>query len=77
MNRIADLTLNGKPYSEWPEYIHVGTNGYVAGFFSQLPAMSHGLVKIGPRDKDGKPLAAPERPDVPVEAVLFADSLRK
>ncbi len=77
VNRIADLTLHGKPYSQWPELIHVATNQYVSGFFDKLPALSKGLVKLVARDKLGNPVAGFETPRIPPEPALFAEGLKR
>lgn len=59
LNRVKDLTLNGKPYDQWPEYIHVSTSSYIAGHIDQVGPMSYGLVSFSPLDKMGKKINAP------------------
>ncbi len=77
VNRIAELTLHGKSYSQWPELIHVATNEFVSGFFDKLPALSKGMVKLVARDKHGQPISTFHTPKVPPEPALFAEGLKK
>lgn len=76
LNRLADLKLNGVPYSAWPELIEVAATQYTAGYLVQLPARTHGLLQLSFRNKSGEPTPFPERLDVPGEAFLFAESFR-
>lgn len=77
VNRLAEVKLHGKPYSEWPEFVQLATNSYVASFFDKLPAMSKGWLTLVPRDKQGNPISSPLTPGVPPEPALFADALRR
>lgn len=77
VNRLAGIKLHGRPYAEWPDYVHLACNAYVAGFFDKLPAMSKGWIKLVPRGKNGEPLKELESPEVPAEPALFSDALRR
>jgi len=74
-NRLKDLHLNGLPFAQWPELIHVATTEYIADYVDKVGPMSYGLVKFVPKDQEGRALAGPlttqER-----EYRLFADFLK-
>ncbi len=77
VNRIADLTLHGKPFERWPALVQVSTTAYVAAYIPRLGAMTHGLARVDMKDREGRPIAQPLALPVPGEAFLFADSFRK
>lgn len=74
INKLSTLTLNGKPYDEWPELIHVGTSQFVAAYLPKVQAMSYGMLEFIPKDKTGKLLSAPYIHDSK-EYLLLAKSL--
>ncbi len=59
INKLGDLKLNGKSYSEWPELIHVGTSQFVAAYLPKVQSMSYGLLEFIPKDKNGRVLDNP------------------
>jgi len=75
-NRVADLTLNGKPIEQWPPLVQLATTAYVAAYIPRLGQLTHGMAKLEMKDRDGRPIAAPIVLPVPGEAFLFADSFR-
>jgi len=56
LNRLKNLSLNGKPYSEWPELLHVATTNYVASYVDKVGPMTYGLVHFVPKDESGQPM---------------------
>ncbi len=56
LNRLKDLSLNGKPFSEWPELLHIATSDYVASYVDKVGPMTYGLVHFEPKDENGQPL---------------------
>ncbi len=76
VNRIADLTLHGKPYEQWPPLVQVATTAYMAAYIPRLGVMTHGLATVAMKDAAGRPLTQPLVLPVPGEAFLFAESFR-
>lgn len=57
VNRLKNLALNGKPFSEWPELLHVATTNYVASYVDKVGPMTYGLVHFVPKDENGQPMS--------------------
>jgi len=74
LNRLKNLTLNGKPYNEWPEYIHMATSDYIASYVDKVGSMSFGLVSFTAKDSAGKVMDGPFRTDEK-EYQLFTEYL--
>lgn len=55
LNKLGSLELNGEEYDEWPELIRVATSQFVAAYLPKVGAMSYGMLKFVPKDKEGKP----------------------
>jgi 5'-nucleotidase / UDP-sugar diphosphatase len=54
VNRIYDLNLNGLKYDDWPEYIHVATNTFVASYVSFVDHKTYGFVSLKPKNSKGE-----------------------
>ncbi len=57
INKISELSLNQKEFSEWPPLIHVSTNAFVFKYISFVNKKSLGLVELIPKDKNGQKLS--------------------
>ena len=55
INRM-DLSIDGVPYKELPDLLHVATNSFLAGWLCRSPDVTFGLVSVLPKDKYGRPL---------------------
>jgi 5'-nucleotidase / UDP-sugar diphosphatase len=59
LKKVQKIEINGKEidYSkENPQLFCITANTYLLSFIGRIKKMSHGLVKIIPKDKDGKPI---------------------
>ncbi len=59
LRKVQKVEINGKgiDYSkENPQLFSLAANTYLLSFIGEIKKMSHGLVKIVPKDKDGNPV---------------------
>lgn len=56
INRIYNLQLNGKDFSEYDRLIKVATNKYILANIETVKKISYGLVDLQPKTKEGLPL---------------------
>ncbi len=59
INRLVDLTLDGKQFEAWPERISMATNSNIVNYFDKVKTLSYGMVEFHPTDKNLQPLSAP------------------
>ncbi|MBG07996.1 MAG: hypothetical protein CME68_04510 [Halobacteriovoraceae bacterium] len=71
------LRLHGKPFSKWPNRIHVATNLKLAKYIFRLKELSYGLVQVDVTDRLGNVLNSLESIEGVREHTLFSDYLRK
>lgn len=76
LNRIYNITLNGKPISEVPDLIHIAMPLTAANFMLKMPKLTYGLIKAELFDKYGNSI---EKPFVTnfKEYLLFARCVSK
>ena len=75
---ITDVrTVKEVPYRDWPSMVRVLTNSVSAPYFWKIKTLSHGLMDIIPKDKNGTPIDMSEaiEKDSPKELDLFLNYL--
>jgi len=75
VNRIKDLSLNGKKIDDYDRLIKVATNQYVIDNLSTVSASTYGLINVDPKNEKGESIRT--YPQYPKEYVMFIDSLKK
>ena len=75
VNRIKNITLNGKKYEDWPDYIHVATNSFVASYVDFVKNKTFGQIKFDPKDFRGKIIEKPYE-NYPPEYLAFIKELK-
>ncbi len=64
LNKIKKLEINGKQvdFSRKNKTLYsITTDSYIFSFLGYIKKASHGLVKVVPKTKDGKPIVDPEK----------------
>lgn len=75
VNRIYNITLHGKPLTEYKRPIVVATNMFVAANVDLVPQKTYGLISISPMDLAGS-MSSPQASNLPKEYELLIEALK-
>ncbi len=75
LNRVYDLRINGKIFSDHKGLFHVATNRFVTNNIENVKNLSKGFVDIVPKNKNGEPLTP--LPRLSKEYILLTEELQK
>ncbi|MBF0365740.1 MAG: hypothetical protein HQK50_09220 [Oligoflexia bacterium] len=76
VNRLANVTLNGKDYSHWPDLIKIGSSELFSSYIFKANLLTHGWFPLTPRDAKGNPISRPLYETKKKEFDLFASALK-
>lgn len=74
-SKISDLRLNGKSLLHWPKRIRIASNQYFALNLFKIRNFTKGILRITPRDDEGKALTTFPDSGLPREHILLAHEL--
>lgn len=77
VNGLGNLKLNGKTFLRWPKRLRIATTLYFAQNLFKIRDLSKGIIRITPRDEEGKPITVFADSGLPREHVLLAEELRR
>lgn len=76
-SKISDLELNGKSLLHWPKRIRIASNQYFALNLFKIRNFTKGILRITPRDDEGKALTTFPDSGLPREHILLAQELMR
>ncbi len=77
VNGLGNLKLNGKTFLRWPKRLRIATTLYFAQNLFKIRDLSKGIIRITPRDEEGKAITVFADSGLPREHVLLAEELRR